>query len=42
MESKLMPGIYFVGETLDFHGQIGGYNLTIAFSTGYTAGTNTK
>lgn len=42
MESKLMPGIYFVGEILDFHGQIGGYNLTIAFSTGYTAGLNTK
>lgn len=42
MESKIVPGIFFAGEILDFHGQIGGYNLTIAFSTGYTAGINTR
>jgi len=38
MESKLMPGLYFCGEILDIHGYTGGYNITAAFSTGYTAG----
>lgn len=38
MESKLMPGLYFCGEILDIHGYTGGYNITSAFSTGYTAG----
>lgn len=38
MESVINNGIYFVGETLDLHGPIGGYNLTIALSTGYSAG----
>lgn len=38
MESKLIPGIYVCGELLDVSGYTGGYNLTIAFSTGYTAG----
>ncbi|HHW69167.1 MAG TPA: aminoacetone oxidase family FAD-binding enzyme [Tenericutes bacterium] len=38
MESKKYKGVFFVGEVLDFHGPIGGYNLTIALSTGYTAG----
>jgi predicted Rossmann fold flavoprotein len=42
MESKIIFGLYFVGEVLDFHGPIGGYNLTIAFSTGYTAGLSIK
>ncbi|QUL55554.1 NAD(P)/FAD-dependent oxidoreductase [Paenibacillus tritici] len=38
MESKLTSGLYFCGEILDIHGYTGGYNITAAFSTGYTAG----
>jgi predicted Rossmann fold flavoprotein len=38
MESKLMPGLYFAGEVLDLDGYTGGFNLQIAFSTGYVAG----
>ncbi|KEO82490.1 NAD(P)/FAD-dependent oxidoreductase [Tumebacillus flagellatus] len=38
MESKLMPGLYFAGEVLDLHGYTGGFNITVAFSTGYVAG----
>ncbi len=38
MESKLVEGLYIVGELLDVHANTGGYNLTIAISTGYTAG----
>ncbi|MDF2722482.1 MAG: flavoprotein [Paenibacillus sp.] len=38
MQSKLMPGLFFCGEVLDVHGYTGGYNITAAFSTGYTAG----
>lgn len=38
MESKLMKGLFFSGEVLDIHGYTGGYNITVAFSTGYTAG----
>ncbi len=38
MESKLVSGLYFCGEILDIHGYTGGYNITAAFSTGYTAG----
>lgn len=38
MESKLMNGLYFCGEILDIHGYTGGYNITAAFATGYTAG----
>ncbi|WEK53666.1 MAG: NAD(P)/FAD-dependent oxidoreductase [Candidatus Cohnella colombiensis] len=38
MASKLMNGLYFAGEVLDIHGYTGGYNITAAFSTGYTAG----
>ena len=38
MESKINKGLYFIGESLDLHGPIGGYNLTIAFATGYIAG----
>uniref|UniRef100_A0A1S2KTS0 Flavoprotein n=2 Tax=Anaerobacillus isosaccharinicus TaxID=1532552 RepID=A0A1S2KTS0_9BACI len=38
MESKLMNGLFFCGEVLDIHGYTGGYNITVAFSTGYTAG----
>ncbi len=39
LESKLVPGLYFVGEVLDIDGQIGGYNFQAAFSTGWTAGS---
>lgn len=38
MESKLVSGLFFCGEILDIHGYTGGYNITAAFSTGYTAG----
>jgi len=38
MESKTNKNIYFIGEALDIHGHTGGYNITIALSTGYTAG----
>lgn len=38
MESKLIKGLYFVGEVLDLDADTGGYNLQIAFSTGYIAG----
>lgn len=38
MGSKLTHGLYFCGEVLDIHGYTGGYNITAAFSTGYTAG----
>ena len=38
MESALTPNLYFAGEVLDLHGPTGGYNLKIAFSTGYLAG----
>ena len=38
MESKITPNLYFAGETLDLDGPTGGYNLKIAFSTGYLAG----
>ena len=38
MESRLVPGLYFAGEVLDLDADTGGYNLQIAFSTGYAAG----
>lgn len=40
MESKLVKGLYFAGEVLDVDAYTGGFNLQIAFSTGYTAGIN--
>ncbi len=40
MESKLIRGLYFAGEVLDIDAFTGGFNLQIAFSTGYTAGLN--
>lgn len=40
MESKKMSGIYFVGEVLDLDAMTGGYNLQIAWSTGYLAGSS--
>lgn len=38
MQSTVTPNLYFAGEVLDLHGPTGGYNLQIAFSTGYLAG----
>ncbi|MCD8382008.1 MAG: NAD(P)/FAD-dependent oxidoreductase [Clostridiales bacterium] len=38
MASKLVPGLYLCGELLDVDGYTGGFNLQIAWSTGYTAG----
>ena len=40
MESKLVSGMYFAGEVLDLDALTGGYNLQIAWSTGYLAGIN--
>lgn len=40
MESKIVPNIYFVGEVLDIDALTGGYNLQIAWSTGYLAGSS--
>jgi len=40
MESKLVKGLYFAGEVIDVDAYTGGFNLQIAFSTGYTAGMN--
>lgn len=39
MESKLCKGLYFAGEVIDTDAYTGGFNLQIAFSTGYLAGT---
>ena len=38
MESKLVKNLYFVGEVLDLDAVTGGFNIQIAFSTGYLAG----
>lgn len=38
MESKLLPGLYFAGEVLDLDAVTGGFNLQIAWSTGWAAG----
>ncbi len=40
MESKLIKGLYFAGEIIDVDAYTGGFNLQIAYSTGYTAGMN--
>lgn len=37
-ESKKVPGLYFIGEVIDVTGQLGGYNLQWAWSSGYCAG----
>ena len=42
MESKLVKGLYFAGEVIDVCGYTGGFNLQIAFSTGYAAGDSVK
>ena len=40
MESKLIKGLFFAGEIIDVDAYTGGFNLQIAYSTGYTAGRN--
>lgn len=40
MESKFTSGLYFAGEVLDLDALTGGFNLQIAWSTGYLAGVN--
>jgi predicted Rossmann fold flavoprotein len=38
MESKIISGLYFAGEMIDLDAETGGYNLQIAYSTGWLAG----
>lgn len=38
METKKVPGLYFIGEVVDITGQLGGYNLQWAWSSGFVAG----
>lgn len=40
MESKLISGLFFAGEIVDVDGYTGGFNLQIAYSTGYLCGLN--
>lgn len=40
MESKIVNNLYFAGEVLDLDAMTGGYNLQIAWSTGYLAGSS--
>ena len=40
MESKLVKGLYFAGEIIDVDAYTGGFNLQIAYSTGFVAGEN--
>ena len=42
MESKLISGLYFAGEIIDCDAYTGGFNLQIAWSTAYAAGTAVK
>jgi len=42
MESKLIKNLYFAGEVLDLDAMTGGFNLQIAWSTGYLAGMSVK
>ena len=42
MESKKVKGMYFAGEVLDLDALTGGFNLQIAWSTGYLAGKTVK
>lgn len=42
MESKKISGLYFAGEIIDVDAYTGGFNLQIAFSTGYAAGINSS
>ena len=38
LESRIVPGVYFAGELLDVDGMCGGYNISWALSSGFTAG----
>jgi len=38
MASRLVPGLFFAGEVMDVHAHTGGYNITVAFSSGWAAG----
>jgi predicted Rossmann fold flavoprotein len=38
METKKVPGLYFIGEVVDVTGQLGGYNFQWAWASGYAAG----
>jgi predicted Rossmann fold flavoprotein len=38
LESKIVPGLFFAGEMLDIHGDLGGYNFQWAWSSGWVAG----
>lgn len=40
MKSKLVDNLSLCGEILDVHGMLGGFNITLALSSGYTAGVN--
>ncbi|MDU1339118.1 MAG: NAD(P)/FAD-dependent oxidoreductase [Clostridium butyricum] len=40
MESKIIKNLYFAGEVIDIDAETGGYNLQMAFSTGYLAGSD--
>lgn len=40
MESKIISNLYFAGEVIDIDAETGGYNLQMAFSTGYLAGSD--
>jgi len=40
MESKICGGLYFAGEVLDVAGDLGGFNIQWAFSSGFVAGSN--
>jgi len=42
MESKLVSGLFFAGEMIDLDAETGGYNLQIAYSTGWLAGRSSK
>ena len=42
MESKIVPGLYFAGEIIDCDAYTGGFNLQIAWSTAFAAGTAVK
>ncbi len=40
MASKVCNGLFFAGEVMDVHAHTGGYNITVAFSSGHLAGTS--
>ena len=42
MESRLVSGLYFAGEMIDLDAETGGYNLQIAYSTGWLAGCSAR